>query len=145
MTTKQQQIFEKYTEDAGQLNQHILVHKRSINQVSFYRLIVFFIGITIIYAIGSFGWPYILITVLLMSFLFMQLIIKQSKLQTELNFSENLLKVLQNEADHLTSAKNSYDNGAAFSDGSHPYTDDLDIFGESSLFHYTNRCNTQSG
>ncbi|MGI4020159.1 MAG: MutS-related protein [Janthinobacterium lividum] len=145
MTTKQQQIFEKYTEDAGQLSQHILSHKRSINQVSFYRLIVFFIGIAIIYAIGNLGWPYILITVLLMFFLFMQLIIKQSKLQTELSFSENLLKVLQNEAEHLSSAKNSYDNGAAFSDGGHAYTDDLDIFGESSLFHYTNRCNTQSG
>lgn len=145
MTVQEQEILKNYTAEATTVSAKVLSHKRSINQVSFYRLIVFFIGMILIYTLGRLSTNYILLIVIPMLFFFVRLITKQSKLQIELAFDENLLKVLNNEIDHLKEVKNSYDNGAAFTDGFHAHTDDLDIFGEHSLFHYTNRCNTQSG
>jgi len=145
MTVQQQHIFDQYTKDTEQLKQSILSRKKSINRVSISRLVIFFIGIAIIYTVGSAGLVYIIITAVIMAFLFVWQINKQGKLQKELEFEENLQQVLQNEISHLTNAKNSYDNGSAFADGLHAYTDDLDVFGESSLFHYVNRCNTASG
>ncbi len=145
MTASQQHIFEQYTQDISRLQTQILACKRSINQTSVYRLIVFFVGVALIYAVGNLGLAYIFFITLIMGFLFVWLIGKQSKLQVKLNFDINLLQVLQNEIEHLSHAKNSYNNGTDFVNGLHPYTDDLDMFGESSLFHYINRCNTQSG
>ncbi|MEX8548536.1 MAG: DNA mismatch repair protein MutS [Mucilaginibacter sp.] len=145
MTAQEQEILKTYTEEATALSAKILGYKRSINQVSFSRLIVFFAGITLIYILGSINVNYAFAIGGTMVMAFVRLIRKQSKLQKELAFDENLFKVLSNEIDHLKEAKNSYDNGFAFADGFHPYTDDLDIFGENSLFHYVNRCNTQSG
>ncbi len=145
MTKQEQQILQNYQQETTALTHQILSHKRSINQVSFYRLIVFFTGVALIYAVGKAGWAYIAIIAFLMGFLFVWLIGKQAKQQKELEFDENLLKVLSNEIEHLTEVKNIYDPGTAFADGLHPYTDDLDIFGQSSLFHFVNRCNTQSG
>ncbi len=145
MTLQEQEVLKTYTEEANRLSQQVLAYKRSINQVSLYRLIVFFTGIILIYILGRLNLSYVITIVVTMVTAFVRLINKQSKLQKELAIDENLLKVLANEIDHLKEVKNSYDNGAAFADGFHPYTDDLDIFGESSLFHYTNRCNTQSG
>ncbi len=145
MTAQQQQIFDQYTADISQLETKISTSKRSINQTSVYRLIVFFAGIILIYALGHFGTVYIIAITFFMAIVFVRLIGKQGKLQIQLNFDESLSKVLQNETAHLTDAKNSYADGADFVSGQHPYTDDLDIFGESSLFHYTNRCNTNSG
>ncbi|MGI4729560.1 MAG: MutS-related protein [Janthinobacterium lividum] len=145
MTAKQQYIFDQYATDISQLETKISAGKRSINQTSVSRLVVFFTGIILIYAVGNFGTAYIIAIAFLMVIIFIWLIAKQSKLQKQLSFDENLLQVLQNETDHLTQAKNSYADGADFVNGQHPYTDDLDIFGSSSLFHYTNRCNTNSG
>ncbi|RYE33431.1 MAG: DNA mismatch repair protein MutS [Sphingobacteriaceae bacterium] len=145
MTAQQQQIFDQYIADILQLETKISTGKRSINQTSVYRLIVFFAGVILIYALGHFGTVYIITITFFMAIGFVRLIGNQSKLQTQLNFDESFLKVLQNETAHLTDAKNSYAHGAEFANGQHPYTDDLDIFGDSSLFHYINRCNTSFG
>ncbi len=145
MTASQQHIFEQYTQDIFRLQTQILACKRSINQIAVYRLIVFFVCVALIYAVGNAGLIYIIAIIFVMISMFVGLIRKQSKLQVKLDFDTNLLQVLQNEIEHLSQAKNSYNNGADFVNGLHPYTDDLDIFGESSLFHYINRCNTQSG
>ncbi len=145
MTAQEQEIFKSYAQEAKSLSTKILLYKKRINQISFSRLIVFFAGIILIYALGSISFSYVITIVISMITVFFRLIQKQSKLQKELVFDENLLSVLNNEIDHLKEAKNSYDAGAGFADGFHTYTDDLDIFGENSLFHYVNRCNTQFG
>ena len=145
MTVQEQEILKTYIQEATSLSTKILSNKRSINQTSLYRLAVFFAGVILIYLLGSINLNYAVTIAVTIATAFVRLINQQSKLQKELVFDENLLKVLNNEIDHLKEAKNSYDNGANYADGSHFYTDDLDIFGEKSLFHYVNRCNTQSG
>jgi len=145
MTAREQQIFQNYAEEADTLLHQILACKRSINQISLYRLGAFLTGIVIIYLIGHYGVIYMLLVFLLTSFVFMQLVMKQGKLQVQHDFNKNLLAVVQNEIDQLKEHKNSYDDGSAFAAAAHPYTDDLDIFGPFSLFHEVNRGNTQNG
>jgi len=144
MTAREQQIFQNYEEEADTLSHQILACKRSINRISLYRLGAFLTGIVIIYLIGHYGVIYMLLVFLLTSFVFMQLVMKQGKLQVQHDFNKNLLAVVQNEIDQLKGHKNSYDDGSAFAAAAHPYTDDLDIFGPFSLFHEVNRGNTQN-
>lgn len=145
MTEQEQQILQKYQQEASQLSAKVLADKRSINQISLYRLGVFLTGIVIIYLIGHFGIIYMLLVFLLTSFVFMQLVMKQGKLQQRHDFNKNLLAVIENETNNLQAQQNLYDDGSAFADAAHPYTDDLDIFGPFSLFHEVNRGNTQNG
>lgn len=66
-------------------------------------------------------------------------------MQDQLASFRNLRMINQNEVDNLERKVNFYPDGHQFSDGLHPYTDDLDIFGDFSLFHYINRCFTRNG
>ena len=145
MTEQEQQILQNYQQEASTLTQQVLAGKRSINQISLYRLAAFLTGIVIIYLIGHFGAIYMLLVFLLTSFVFMQLVMKQGKLQIQHDFNKNLLAVIENEINNLQAHQNSYDDGSNFTDAAHPYTDDLDIFGPFSLFHEVNRSNTQNG
>ncbi len=145
MTTQETLILHQYEQEANQLSSKVLADKRSINQISLYRLGAFLTGIVIIYLIGHYGVIYMLLVFLLTSFVFMQLVMKQGKLQQQHDFNKNLLAVIENETDNLHAHKNSYDDGSGFVDAAHPYTDDLDIFGPFSLFHEVNRSNTQNG
>lgn len=143
MTEQEQVIFQNYIQEENKLSNQVLSLKKSINQVSFYRLGAFFIGIAGIYLVGRYGSIYMLLIFLLTSFVFMQLVMKQAKLQQQHDFNKNLLAVIQNEINQLKENKNSYDDGSGFINAAHPYTDDLDIFGSFSLFHFINRGNTQ--
>ncbi len=58
---------------------------------------------------------------------------------------ESLVKVNQNEIQASTGKVTDLDAGNEFVDIHHPYTHDLDIFGEGSLYQFINRCNTWSG
>jgi hypothetical protein len=58
------------------------------------------------------------------------------------NFMENLN---QWEAKGLRFEPTGFSEGAHFSDSHHPYSHDLDLFGEGSVFQYINRCGTQLG
>lgn len=63
---------------------------------------------------------------------------KKKHLQRVRSVNENEIKSLNHEFLDV-------DCGEAFADPAHPYTADLDIFGQRSLFHYINRANTRSG
>jgi DNA mismatch repair ATPase MutS len=58
---------------------------------------------------------------------------------------ENLIRIQTNELAGLEGNYNVFDAGQQFIDSHHPYTHDLDIFGEGSLFQTINRCSTVSG
>jgi len=58
---------------------------------------------------------------------------------------ENLVKINNIEIRLLKGSLSELDNGSDFIDVHHPYSHDLDIFGDGSLFQYLNRCNTRGG
>ena len=77
--------------------------------------------------------------------LFLYVIKKSDQVARKLTYYQELKKGYENELENIVHHRNSYPNGEEFRDFNHPYTNDLDIFGESSLFHVLNRCRTYSG
>lgn len=78
-------------------------------------------------------------------FIFVYIVRKQSILDKEIEYQKQLLWVYQNEFNILNGGINGYDNGTWYESETHPYTSDLDIFGNSSLFALLNRCSTKIG
>ena len=77
--------------------------------------------------------------------LFLYVIKKSDQVARKLVYYQELKKSYENELEGIIHHQFSYANGEEFRDFNHPYTNDLDIFGESSLFHLLNRCRTYSG
>ena len=135
-----------YQNYAEQQQTEINKLKRKLNNISFSRLGLFIAEILVIALIINFGFEWlfsVLLAAPLMLFLF--LVKKQTVVQDELTYAGQLLWVYQNEIDQLTAGKNGYDHGEGYTDEHHPYSSDLDIFGQGSLYAFINRCNTQQG
>ncbi|MDV6167098.1 DNA mismatch repair protein [Flavobacterium sp. DG1-102-2] len=56
-----------------------------------------------------------------------------------------LVKINQEEMDYLDGKSIPFDNGKAFIDFTHPYSHDLDVFGDRSLYHNLNRAQSYRG
>ena len=68
-----------------------------------------------------------------------------SKLIHQKKLLQALVEVNENEITYLNRKKNPFENGQEFNDFNHPYTYDLDIFGEHSLYQNLNRTATFVG
>jgi DNA mismatch repair ATPase MutS len=76
---------------------------------------------------------------------FIFLVRKHSLLFDQKVHLENLVKINHLEGLAIHGNHEGFPNGAGFIDPHHPYTHDLDIFGEGSLFQAISRCNTIHG
>lgn len=124
----------------------IQVSKSRLNNISLTRLGLFLFEIAVIGLIIYFGFNLFFDVLLIVPvFLFLAQVKKQSRMQQELAYQEQLHWIYANELQLIRERKNGYGNGAAYQNESHPYTSDLDIFGEGSLYALVNRCNTQEG
>jgi hypothetical protein len=65
--------------------------------------------------------------------------------EKQANYYSCLVKLNLDEIERQRGNMNSFDEGNGFSDASHQYSLDLDIFGPDSLFQYINRCTTTGG
>lgn len=81
--------------------------------------------------------------VFFVSFVFLMRL--HARLLFERTIKEALLKINVDEIDFLENNKLPFENGIEFNDFSHPYTYDLDIFGDHSLFQNLNRTATFIG
>jgi len=120
--------------------------KKKLNQISFSRLALFISDIAFVALIINIGFSWLLGVLLLMPImLFLYQVKRQTTVQNELRYAEQLLWVYQNEVDQLSLSNNGYDHGGAYVDDAHPYTSDLDIVGPGSLYAQLNRCKTEDG
>lgn len=76
---------------------------------------------------------------------FFILVKRHQKIALKRNYLTALLQINKQEADYLNSRILSYDSGNQFINTQHPFTHDLDIFGEKSLYHHVNRTHTVLG
>lgn len=146
MVKTKHNILNNYQNNADNQQKEIVALKKKLNVISFSRLGLFIAEILMVTLIINFGFEWyfgVLIAVPLLLFLF--LVKRQIKVQKQLTYAEKLLWVYQNELSQLTNGKNGYNDGTAYADEYHPYSSDLDIFGQGSLYAFVNRCNTQQG
>jgi hypothetical protein len=117
--------------------------RSEINFVSNLRVLVAILFlITLYFAFSNFAFFFASIP-LLIGFIF--LISKHNRLYDQKIHLENLVKINHLEAMALKGNFSGLVAGTEYIDPHHPYTHDLDIFGEGSLFHAINRGNTING
>jgi DNA mismatch repair ATPase MutS len=117
--------------------------KVQIDNISNLRIIVALFFLTCFYFAFSHVGLFFIVIPLLIGFIF--LVRKHSILFDQKVHLENLVKINHLEEQALNGNIEGFPGGAEFIDPHHPYTHDLDIFGEGSLFQAINRCNTIHG
>ena len=119
--------------------------KKKYNLVSFLRLLcILFTLVSLFYYIKT-QQSLFEITAIILVIIFIIFIRFHSKLSNRINHLEALISINENEILFLKKEKIPFENGIEFTDFSHPYSYDLDIFGENSLFQNLNRTYTFIG
>jgi len=117
---------------------------RTINRLSLARLVVILGGAALVFAIvQTESITGVLLVSIGLVVLFAGLVNKQSKAEREQRSLRDFLAINENELSVRDGKANLYDDGARYADPKHPYTDDLDIFGDNSLYARINRCATR--
>ena len=149
MLKTQAQIVSGYSQKITEVTTRIAQTKKLIDQLSLVRIglflaeILFFV--LLLNSEDNMGRTLIQIALILPVIGFALVVGKQAKLDRVIDYQKQLLWVFQNELDQLKGKSNGYDDGSDFESASHPYTSDLDIFGNASLYALINRCCTKNG
>lgn len=120
---------------------------RVINRISKLRLIVFLLGTALTIFMYATHNYYLSLGIFSAAFvLFVYLVIVDSDLEKKRTLTKLLLKINEDSINRLKGEwKNFTDLGSEFGDYEHPFSEDLDLFGRSSLFQWTNASRTFLG
>lgn len=135
-----------YQKKLETLSRDLSVSKKKRNLVSIV-LIAFFIALAV--SIYSYftnertTFVIILPIVSLIGFIILSRI--DSRFLGKIDVLKALIECNQKELDYLNGNFSNLEKGEAFNDPNHPYSNDLDIFGEESIFQVINRCITPNG
>lgn len=131
------------TVQAGTLEKDKLETKNT--QISFIRLLTFFAFVfTCILVFDLYGW-YTLLPAALFLFLFRIVLQAHEKVRCRIEYLNMLLELNRNELEGLEGNYSVFQSGAEYVDPLHPYTSDLDIFGDHSVFQFLNRTTSKLG
>ena len=120
------------------------IKKRS-NWYSLFRLLSFVAAIFLLVKLLSVN-IYVAIGSALAAIIILLLFVnRSSKLSSRKKLLEELLEINKSEINALMWDFSDLDGGQPYIDPEHPYTSDLDIFGERSLFQYLNRTSIARG
>lgn len=133
-------ILQDYQSQISDLKTQNKALKKLINKYSFARLGLFLLAIVLIKLFFDVGLTAVAFIAVFLLLGFLILVKIQQKKVDVLRYQETRLGLLENEVAVLSGGINCYDDGTDFISAQHPYTDDLDIFGPKSLYHYLNRC-----
>ena len=136
MTQYYDSLADRYLSESTRLKQYY-------NRYSFFRLVLA-AGIIFSIYFSITQWMYLGMTVILLV-LFVICVKTHRSILWERRMAENLRNINREEAGFLAGDKTPFYDGARYTDSSHFYTYDLDIFGKDSLFQYLNRTTTYIG
>lgn len=119
--------------------------KRKIRLISVVRIIVFLATVVGIYIAVANGQEIIAIICTSGFGFFIYLVKVHGELDKKKEWNKALLKINQDELLLLNGKTNNMDTGEEYLYSSHPYNEDLDIFGNRSLFQLINRTATKYG
>jgi len=127
----------------SRLEKYSTLHQKSIRKVktiSLLRLLVFCLAVILIYIFSRSGQMIAVITTIFLSIgVFISLVKYHSKAISLKKLHEAFTKINKSEIGTLKNDYSAFENGEEFCNPDHPYSSDLDIFGEGSLFQFINR------
>ena len=135
-----------YQENIKKYNAKTLRLKKVLNRISLLRLFIFVISSIILITLFSINLITPIFIVFPISIICFALVIKHHNKIAYLRKQTSFLKRI-NESEILREKCNleEFDTGYKFINQNHPYTSDLDIFGQHSVFQLVNRTTTESG
>lgn len=140
-------IKEKYEKRISQYHDLIEKQTKEINHISNLRFIVFFGGISAALALYVIKYYYLSAAAMVLFLTgFIYLIIEHQRLIQSKSYSTILYEINDQSLRRLNNEWKAFaDAGSDFKDIQHSYTEDLDIFGQGSLFQYMNTARTYNG
>jgi hypothetical protein len=134
-----QATFDQYRK----LNQQSI---RLSKMISIFRLFVFLLVIFLVYLFAiNHAVPSLIVSLVLGAAVFISLMKIHSRILIKIKLQEAIIKINQDEILALDGKYDFFENGTEFNDPAHPFSEDLDIFGEGSLFQFLNRTSTKTG
>lgn len=128
-----------YTEKIAGLEEEIKMLGHKKRNFGLGRLISFLAAIIIFFVLLEFnGLLAIIIAIILLS-AFIFITSRDIDNLRRLKFKESLLNINEDEVKALQNDFSVFNDGSRFVDPTHPYSNDLDIFGKHSLFQFINR------
>lgn len=145
MEVDQQKL--EYSKRIEKFTQVFAKELRYFNLLSNLRIIVFILGLGLVlylFLIKEYLYSGLLFSCFLLIFLI--LLIKHEKSREKCKEITRLIEINQNSVKRITGSWTEFpDTGEEFIDQKHPFTWDLDIFGQASLFQWINVSNTYAG
>lgn len=136
---------ESYTSRKIQFTSEFENLKKRYNSISFFRLIsIALLLISLFYFIKT-KEIYFEIFAIILVIAFVVFVRIHSKLSAKIKYLEALIAINKDEICFLNKESIPFENGLEFTDFTHPYSYDLDIFGDHSLFQNLNRTHTFIG
>jgi hypothetical protein len=133
-----QEYFEKYSAREKEL-------KKRLNGLSFSRLIIFLLFLYAAYRSTQTGSGLTIFTTILLLAIFFIVVKIYDRLQQKMLYYATLAKYNRDEISFLETGLSLYPNGGEYQDTHHPWSYDLDIFGEGGLYASLNRCSSPFG
>ncbi len=136
----------RYQERATKYADSAVALKSRYNYFSIIRLVTFFASIFLIIFVFTKwnAWAGMAFLVLFL-IAFARFIFWHRAILTKAKHHQYLATINEEELDVLNHQYHHFDNGDLFIDPAHPYSVDLDIFGDYSIFQYFNRTSTSIG
>jgi len=119
--------------------------KQQLGWLSLVRLLLFVGFIFLGYRSLVTGSAVFIIGTLVLLAVFLVMIRVYDRMQQQTAFYKALVKLNSDEISFLEGQPSVYGTGKEYTDPHHPYSYDLDMFGEGGLFPYLNRCSTSFG
>ena len=143
--TKNAQMEKTYQEKITILLTEIANLKKKSDQISMFRLLLLIVLLVVVYQlfilneiVGGFS--------IIGGILGFYYIVKfHEKIDSEIDLKETTLAVIKNELTCLEGISGMYYNGQEYGRPTHNFSEDLDIFGNGTLFHLINRTKSKSG
>ncbi|MEM6842584.1 MAG: DNA mismatch repair protein MutS [Bacteroidota bacterium] len=130
----------------SEFQQQAQILQKKYNQVSILRIIFFVVAIISLIYLANIREMYGFITALIVAVVgFILLIKRHQQVKQQYEQMERLTTINQEELERLNYNFSSFDEGTSYQNIRHPYSGDLDVFGEHSLFQLINRSATRKG
>ena len=123
--------------------QKLLVQHKSIFGILRFGSIVAVIAA--IYFLWSFNKLYAIAAVVILLFIFIQLIYKDLANKAAIKHLQQLININENELQALQGNYNQFEAGTHFTPHTHFYANDMDVFGIASLYQFLNRTTSEAG
>jgi DNA mismatch repair ATPase MutS len=142
---KSKHLCEQYLLLAERNKQFCTKQSKVLSALAFLRLFVFLGGIALAVLAFSFSLPAGIITIGLTVIIFLFLLNRYEIHSEKRDFFSNMETINRNEIKALSGDLSPFNSGSTWINPDHDFSNDIDLFGNNSLFHFLNRTVTGHG